>query len=162
MIIPNFRIGHGYDIHSIGINRTLILGGVKIKNSHGLIGHSDGDCLSHAIADSLLGAAGLVDIGNIFPNSNPNIKNINSQKILKYIYKKLLKLNYKIHNIDATIIIEYPIIQSFILKIKQTLSNSLTINIDKIGIKATTNEGNDSIGQKKAIAANAVSLIYKI
>ena len=157
----NFRIGQGYDIHTIVKARPLILGGVKISSTYGLIGHSDADCLSHAIADALLGAAGLGDIGCHFPDTELSIANINSQLILRYILEQLKKLAYSINNIDATVVIESPKINSYIPSMKSMLAASLDITANDIGIKATTNEGHDSIGSSCSIASYAVALIYK-
>lgn len=156
-----FRIGLGYDIHRLTSGRTLVLGGVTIPHEQGLDGHSDADCLSHAIADAILGAAGLPDIGHIFPNTDPRYKGINSQEILKESVQAASERGYRLVNIDATLIAEAPKIAPHLKDMKAILSASLGIPAEDIGIKATTNEGIDDIGQKRAMAAHAVALLEK-
>ncbi|GAB4274750.1 MAG TPA: 2-C-methyl-D-erythritol 2,4-cyclodiphosphate synthase [Opitutae bacterium] len=156
-----FRIGLGYDIHRLTSDRTLILGGVTIPHEQGLDGHSDADCLSHAIADAILGAAGLPDIGHFFPNTDPRYKGINSQEILKESVQAASERGYRLVNIDATLIAEAPKIAPHLKDMKAILSASLGIPAEDIGIKATTNEGIDDIGQKRAMAAHAVALLEK-
>ena len=157
-----FRIGHGYDIHSTISSRPLILGGVHFPESpHGLDGHSDADCLTHAICDALLGALSLPDIGHFFPNTDPAYKNINSQKLLRQVAAEIRTRGWEIVNIDATLIAEQPKIYPRLAEMKSTLATTLEITPGQIGLKATTNEGNDAVGQCKAISAHAVCLIEK-
>jgi 2-C-methyl-D-erythritol 2,4-cyclodiphosphate synthase len=155
----SLRIGHGYDIHRIAEGGPLVLGGVEFPVEFRLEGHSDADCLTHAICDALLGAAGLPDIGHHFPNTDPNYKNINSQKLLQEVTRLIKEKGYSILNIDASLIAEKPKISEHLHAMKQTLANSTGLSIDNIGLKATTNEGVDDIGQGLAIAAHAVCLI---
>ncbi len=157
----NFRIGHGYDIHRIVAGRPLVLGGVKFDTDFGLDGHSDADCVSHAICDALLGAAGLPDIGHFFPNTDPAYKNIDSQILLARVCGELSKRSFAIGNIDVSILAEKPQIYPHIAAMKAAIAKSTHLPISNIGIKATTNEGIDDIGRGLAIAAHAVVLIAK-
>ncbi len=154
-----FRIGHGYDIHRIAKARVLVLGGVTFDTDYGLEGHSDADCLTHAICDALLGAAGLPDIGHFFPPSDPAYKGINSQLLLSKVIAELKKHHFQVINIDSTLIAEKPKILAHVPAMKIALAASTGLNPSAIGIKATTNEGIDDIGLGLAIAAHAVVLI---
>jgi 2-C-methyl-D-erythritol 2,4-cyclodiphosphate synthase len=158
----NFRIGHGYDIHRIVAGRPLVLGGVKFDTDFGLDGHSDADCVTHAICDALLGAAGLPDIGHFFPNTDPVYKNIDSQVLLARVCGELSKRGFAIGNIDATVIAEKPKIFPHLAAMKAALAKSTHLPVSNIGLKATTNEGVDEIGRGLAIAAHAVALIAKV
>ena len=153
------RIGHGYDIHRLGEGRALILGGVTIPHSKGLIGHSDSDCLTHAMAEAILGGAGLPDIGHFFPDSDPACKGMDSQEILRRAKREAGSIGYEIANIDATVIAEEPRLGPYIEAMKNVLSNTLDLTQDYIGIKATTSEGTGEIGRGGAIAAYAVALL---
>jgi 2-C-methyl-D-erythritol 2,4-cyclodiphosphate synthase len=156
-----FRIGHGYDIHRIVAGRPLVLGGVTFDTDYGLDGHSDADCLTHAICDALLGAAALPDIGHFFPNTDPAYKNIDSQVLLARVCAELSKRSFAISNIDATLIAEKPKIYPRLAEMKAALAKSTHLPVANIGLKATTNEGVDEIGRGEAIAAHAVVLIVK-
>ncbi len=153
------RIGHGYDIHRLVSGRPLVLGGVKFATDYGLEGHSDADCLTHAICDALLGAAGLPDLGHFFPNTDPTYKNADSQELLKRVCAEIAKLGFDVVNIDATLIAEKPKIAPRLSEMKATLAKSTGLLPDEIGIKATTNEGVGELGRGAAIAAHAVCLI---
>ncbi len=155
------RIGHGYDIHRTIAGRPLVLGGVRFDCPFGLDGHSDADCLTHAICDALLGAAGLPDIGHHFPNTDPAFKNIDSQLLLQRVVADLAARGWKIANIDASLIAEKPKIAPHLAEMKATLAKSAGIAPEQIGVKATTNEGSDDIGRGLAIAAHAVALIER-
>ena len=157
----NLRIGHGYDIHRIVNGRPLVLGGVRFETDYGLEGHSDADCLTHAICDALLGAAALPDIGHFFPNTNPAYKNIDSQILLQRVTAELTALGWHIVNIDASLIAEKPKIYPRLAEMKTALARSTGLEVSRIGLKASTNEGIDQIGQGLAIAAHAVALIQK-
>ena len=156
------RIGHGYDIHRTIAGRPLVLGGVRFDCPFGLDGHSDADCLTHAICDALLGAAGLPDIGHHFPNTDPAFKNIDSQLLLQRVVADLATRGWKIANIDASLIAEKPKIAPHLAAMKATLAKSAGITPEQIGVKATTNEGSDDIGRGLAIAAHAVALIERV
>lgn len=155
------RVGLGYDIHPFTVGRRLVLGGVEIDYPKGLKGHSDADCLSHAVADALLGAMGLPDIGHYFPNTDPRYKDMNSQEILMKCSEELRRNGWKVANIDVMIIAEEPKIAPHIESMKKVMGQSLGIAIAQLGIKATTNEGIGDIGRGAGIAAHAVALIAK-
>jgi len=158
----NFRIGHGYDIHRIVPGRPLVLGGVKFDTDFGLDGHSDADCVTHAICDALLGAAGLPDIGHFFPNTDPVYKDIDSQVLLAKVCAELSRRSFAIGNIDATVIAEQPKIFPHLAAMKAALAKSTHLPVTNIGLKATTNEGVGDLGRGLAIAAHAVALIAKV
>ena len=158
----NLRIGHGYDIHRIVGGRPMVLGGVRFDVDYGLDGHSDADCLTHAICDALLGAAGLPDIGHFFPNHDPAYKDIDSQILLQRVIAALSERGFHPVNIDASLIAEKPKIFPMLAAMKTALASSTGLPVDRIGLKATTNEGIDEIGRGLAIAAHAVCLIEKV
>lgn len=155
------KVGIGYDIHRLARGRKLILGGVEIKSSKGLLGHSDGDVLTHAIIDAILGALGKGDIGLHFPDTNPEYKDISSLILLKETMKILTKSKYRINNLDTIIIAESPKITPDAERIKEKLAPLLKINKKLINIKAKTNEGIGEVGKGKAIAAFAMVSIRK-
>jgi 2-C-methyl-D-erythritol 2,4-cyclodiphosphate synthase len=159
--MSTLRIGHGYDIHRIVSGRPLVLGGVTFATDYGLDGHSDADCLTHALCDALLGAAGLPDIGHFFPNHDPAYKNIDSQILLRRVIAALKERGYTPVNIDASLIAEKPKIQPHLTAMKTALAASTGLPVESVGLKATTNEGVDEIGRGLAIAAHAVCLIEK-
>jgi len=161
MSASNLRIGHGYDIHRIVPGRALVLGGVRFATDYGLEGHSDADCLTHAICDALLGAAGLPDIGHFFPNDNPAWKGADSQGLLARVIGELKAVGFSAVNIDATVIAEKPRIRPHVPAMKAALARSTGLPAGAIGIKATTHEGVGEIGRGAAIAAHAVALIEK-
>lgn len=150
------RVGIGYDIHRMVEERKLFLGGVEIPYVKGLIGYSDGDVLLHAIADAILGALALGDIGQYFPDSDPNYKDIPSKEILKKVAEILLSKKHAVNNIDTMIIAEEPKVSPFKDKMAAAIAGILGIDRTKVSIKATTNEGVGSLGQGDAIAAYAV------
>ena len=156
------RIGHGYDIHRTVQGRRLVLGGVGFDCDFGLEGHSDADCLTHAICDALLGAAALPDIGHYFPNTDPQWKDADSQLVLRQVIAGLREHGWRPVNVDATLIAERPKLAPRLDEMKAALARSTGLALDAIGLKATTNEGSDDIGRGHAIAAHAVALIEKI
>lgn len=156
------RIGHSFDIHQLVSDRPLILGGIQIPYEKGLLGHSDADVLLHAIAESMLGALSLGDLGTIYPDTNPDYKDMSSIKILKSIYDLIRQKGYEIGNIDATVYAEVPKLNPHIKDIKQSISKILNISIDQVSVKATTYEKLDAIGQGQAMAAEAVVLLKKV
>lgn len=155
------RIGHGYDVHRLVEGRELILGGVTIEYNKGLLGHSDADVLVHAIMDALLGAAGLGDIGQHFPASDDKFKGISSLKLLERVNTLLKAQNFRIINIDSTVILEEPKISKYIQSMKHNISSTLQCDVNLINIKATTEEGLGFTGIREGIAAHAVVLIKK-
>jgi 2-C-methyl-D-erythritol 2,4-cyclodiphosphate synthase len=157
-----YRIGHGYDIHRLVAGRPLVLGGVRFDTDYGLDGHSDADCLTHAICDALLGAAGLPDIGHFFPTTDPAYENINSQLLLQKVVAELRQRGWAPVNIDVTVIAEKPRILPRLGEMKLVLANSTGLPVEAVGLKATTNEGVGDLGRALAIAAHAVALIQGI
>jgi 2-C-methyl-D-erythritol 2,4-cyclodiphosphate synthase len=158
----SFRVGHGYDVHQFAEGRRCILGGVEIESKIGPLGHSDADVLSHAIADAILGAAALPDIGFYFPPSNDDFKGMDSQNILRKAVEEIGKKGYRLVNVDSALIAETPKIAPHIQAIKAKLADTLGLAPDDIGIKATTNEKMGWIGRREGLAAHAVCLIEKI
>ena len=155
------RIGMGYDVHKLVEDRDLILGGVKIPYSLGLLGHSDADVLLHAIMDSLLGAAALGDIGKHFPDSDHRYKGISSIELLKHVGSLLKENNWLIENIDSTIIAQKPKMAPHIEHMRKNISEALNINIDHINVKATTEEGLGFTGEGKGISSQSICLLTK-
>ncbi|MFA5500573.1 MAG: 2-C-methyl-D-erythritol 2,4-cyclodiphosphate synthase [Candidatus Omnitrophota bacterium] len=155
------KIGIGYDIHRLVEERKLFLGGVEIPYVKGLIGYSDGDVMLHAISDALLGALALGDIGQHFPNTNPDFKDIPSSEILKKVAHMVSEKNYTVNNIDVAIIAEEPKIMPFKDKMIEAISAVIGIDKSRINIKATTNEGVGSLGRGDAIAAYAVATVVE-
>lgn len=153
------RIGFGYDVHRLVKGRKLIIGGVEIKHSKGLEGHSDADVLMHSICDALFGAAGLRDIGFYFPNSEPKWKDAPSSIFLEECAKMLRNRKMKISNIDSTIIMEEPKINPYIDEMKKNVSKHLKIRISQIAIKATTSEGLGFVGAKQGCSAYTICLL---
>ncbi len=156
------RIGHGYDVHRFADKgEYIILGGVKIPYNNGLLAHSDGDVLAHAIADSLLGAIGERDIGFHFPDTDKEYENADSMVLLSTVGKILYGNGYTICNIDATIIAQAPKMAPHILEMRKNIANSLNIPYENINVKATTEEGLGFTGKKEGIAVHSVCLVDK-
>ncbi|MBV8378515.1 MAG: 2-C-methyl-D-erythritol 2,4-cyclodiphosphate synthase [Verrucomicrobia bacterium] len=155
-------VGIGYDVHRLIEGRKLILGGIEIPYHRGLDGHSDADVLTHAIADALLGAAGEKDIGHYFPNTDLSIKGIDSQEILRRVQAILTARRLAIVNIDCSLIAEAPKVSAHLSAMKTRLSETLQISPQRIGVKATTNEGLGFIGKGEGIAAMAVASLQQI
>lgn len=157
----NIRIGHGYDVHRLVENRKLIIGGVEIPHYLGLLGHSDADVLLHAICDSLLGAAALGDIGKHFPDNDMRYHNIDSMILLKHTVDLISSYGYSISNIDCTVIAQKPKIAPYIEAMRSNIATVLSIPIDCISVKATTEEKLGFTGNEEGISAHAVCIIYK-
>ncbi|MDR0590738.1 MAG: 2-C-methyl-D-erythritol 2,4-cyclodiphosphate synthase [Puniceicoccales bacterium] len=156
------RIGNGYDIHRLEPGRKLILGGVEIPFKKGLVGHSDADCLCHAITDALLGALALPDIGQFFPDTDPKTAGIDSTQMLRTIYEReILSRFFRVINVDSTIIAQEPHLASHLVGMRCALGGILGVAGDRIGIKATTSEGLGATGKRKAIACFATCLLEK-
>ena len=155
------RVGLGYDIHRLVLGRKLILGGIEIPSEMGLDGHSDADALTHALADAVLGALALPDIGHFFPNTDPHCLGMDSQEILRRSVAEAKTRGYKIGNVDIAVIAEKPKLAPHIPKMKERLAATLGVTVEDVGLKATTNEGCDTIGAGKAIAAHAVVLLVR-
>ena len=153
------RVGIGYDVHALVEGRKLILGGVDIPHSKGLDGHSDADVLMHAICDAILGALGEPDIGHFFPNTDPRWKGAPSHVFLREAARLIALREGAIVNLDATVIAQEPKIYPHIHNMKVNISEALQLNIEQVGIKATTNEGMGFIGREEGIAAMAVASV---
>jgi 2-C-methyl-D-erythritol 2,4-cyclodiphosphate synthase len=153
------RVGLGYDVHKFAKGRKLILGGVLIKYPRGLQGHSDADVLLHSICDSLLGAAGLEDIGHYFPNTDKKWKDVSSLVLLKETNRLIKKKNFKIINIDSIILLEEPKINPYINRMKKNICKALNIGKGRVSIKSTTCEGLGFIGLKKGSSAYTICSI---
>ncbi len=153
------RIGHGYDAHVYSKDRPLILGGVNIPYEMGLLAHSDGDAVLHALCDALLGAAALGDIGNYFPDTSDDFKGINSRILLSDVSKLIKEKNYILLNADITIVAQAPRLANYMLNMRENIAQDLVVSVDQINIKATTTEKMGFIGRKEGIAVHAVALI---
>ena len=159
---PPFRTGHGFDLHIFADNRDLILGGVKIPFHRGLLGHSDADCVIHALADCLLGAVALPDIGNLFPDSEPANKDIDSTIILERAVNEIKSFGYCCSNVDITIIAQKPKLSEYLPQMRMVLAKILQVEENCVGLKATTHEKIGSLGREEGIAAHAVCLLSRI
>lgn len=157
--MENYRVGTGYDVHRLVDGEKLILGGVQIPCEKGTLGHSDADVLLHAICDALLGALALGDIGSHFPDTDDHWKNISSLLLLENVHMMIKEKGYKVSNIDATLVLQSPKIQSYIPAMRKNITNSLSISEDAVSIKATTTEGLGFEGRGEGVSAQAVCLI---
>ena len=153
------RIGHGYDVHRLVEGRKLILGGVEIPYEKGLLGHSDADVLTHSVADSILGALAMGDIGKHFPDNDEKYKGADSIMLLKEVYNIMKEKGYKIGNIDVTVICQEPKLSPFTDKMREILADALSTEKDRISVKATTEEKLGFTGNKEGIASHAVCLL---
>ena len=153
------RIGHGYDVHKLVADRKLILGGVEIEYEKGLLGHSDADVLLHAICDALLGAAALGDIGKHFPDNDNAFKNIDSRILLRKTAELIGEKGFEISNVDATVLAQRPKLAGFIAKMRENIASDLQLDVSRINVKATTEEGLGFTGSGDGIAVHAVCLL---
>lgn len=153
------RIGQGYDVHKLTEGRELILGGVKIPYEKGLMGHSDADVLVHAVMDALLGAAALGDIGEHFPDTDPEYKGASSIRLLEQVGKLLDEKGFIIENIDATIIAQRPKLLTYRPKMAENMAKALNISVDRVSVKATTEEGLGFTGSGEGISSQAITLL---
>lgn len=157
-----FRIGHGYDVHKLVEGRKLILGGVDIPHTTGLLGHSDADVLVHAVMDAMLGALALGDIGHLFPDNDDNYKGADSMKLLAEVVGVCRENGYAIGNIDATVIAQAPKLAPHIVTMRENIAKVCGCDISQISVKATTEEKLGFTGEKLGISAHAVALMTKI
>ena len=153
------RIGHGYDVHKLVPDRDLILGGVKLEHSLGLLGHSDADVLLHAVSDALLGAAGLGDIGKHFPDTDPKYKVADSLKLLAIVGEKVKAAGYRISNIDVTMIAQRPKLKNHIPQMVSNIARALELAESRVNVKATTEEWLGFTGKEEGMACHAVCLL---
>lgn len=156
-----YRVGHGYDVHKLTDNRKLILGGVEIPYEKGLLGHSDADVLVHAVCDALLGAAALGDIGKHFPDTDARYKNADSIALLRHVCSLLSENNFRICNIDATVIAQRPKISRYIENMRENIAVACNIGVSDVSVKATTEEGLGFTGTGEGIASHCVAMICK-
>lgn len=156
------RIGIGYDVHRLAPDRKLILGGIEIPHDKGLLGHSDADVLVHAVMDALLGAIGGGDIGQLFPDQDPQYKGISSLLLLKKVMEKIREAGYRIGNIDAVVIAQKPKLSGYFPEMKKSLSRVMGCEEGKISLKATTEERLGFTGREEGIAAQAVCLLEEL
>lgn len=157
----DIRVGHGFDVHAFAENRRLIVGGVDIPHDRGLAGHSDADVLLHAICDALLGAAGLGDIGRHFPDTDMAFAGIDSRILLRRVAEQLQQRNWRVGNVDATIIAQAPKMAPHIARMTAHIADDLGIALDRVNVKATTTEKLGFTGRGEGIAAEAVCLIAR-
>ena len=153
------RIGHGYDVHKLVPGRDLILGGVKIDHHLGLLGHSDADVMLHAVSDALLGAAGLRDIGYHFPDTDPKYKGADSRVLLREVRQKVTDAGYRISNVDVTMIAQKPKLKPHIEQMLANIASDLQIDVSRVNVKATTEEGLGFTGQGWGMSCHAVCLL---
>ena len=153
------RCGIGYDLHRLETGRKLIVGGIELALDKGPAGHSDGDVLAHALCDALLGAAGLGDIGTHFPDTDPKWKGANSLIFLEHAKKLLAERNFAIEHVDAVVILERPKLGPHFPKMREALAGALGVQVERIHLKAKTNEGVDAVGRGEAIAAQVVATL---
>lgn len=156
------RIGHGYDVHCLVVGRKLILGGVEIPFEKGLLGHSDADVLAHAVADALLGAAAMGDIGHLFPDTDDRFAGADSLKLLAEVTARLNAAGYRVCNVDATVLCQRPKLVPHIDKMRQNLAAACGVDVARMSVKATTEEGLGFTGTGEGIAAHAVCLIEEL
>lgn len=156
-----FRTGIGFDVHALSENRKLILGGIEIPHKKGLLGHSDADALLHSITDAMLGALALGDIGQHFPDTNPEYKDTDSAFFLRQTHKLIMKKGYNIGNIDSMISLQSPKIADYILRMRENIAAILNIELDQISVKAGTNEKLGFVGREEGIAVFSTVLLIK-
>ncbi len=159
-MIP-YKIGHGYDVHRLVSGRPLILGGVRIPHHLGLLGHSDADCLLHAVMDAVLGALGEGDIGRHFPDSDPCYFGADSRTLARAVAEKMIARGYRIGNLDATVMAERPKLAPYIEAMRAEVAAAFFCPAEAVNIKATTEEGLGFTGEERGIAAHAVCLLYR-
>jgi 2-C-methyl-D-erythritol 2,4-cyclodiphosphate synthase len=157
----NYRVGIGHDVHRLVLGRQLMLGGIKVTHTHGLDGHSDADVVLHAVCDAILGAAGLGDIGEHFPNTDSKYKGVSSSKFLRQISKMIHQAGWSVENIDVMILAEEPKLQKYKPQMKLFIAQELGIEGPQVNIKAGTHEGLGFIGAKEGMAAYAIVLLKK-
>lgn len=158
---PPFRIGLGYDIHRLVAGRRCVLAGVEIPSEVGPEGHSDADVVLHAVADAILGAAGLPDIGQLFPNTDPSLAGMDSARIVERALREARALGWQVGNVDLTLLAERPKIARHVPAMRARLAQLLGVEVGQVGVKATTQEGLDAVGEGRGIACHAVVLLFK-
>jgi 2-C-methyl-D-erythritol 2,4-cyclodiphosphate synthase len=160
--VPLWRIGEGWDTHALVPNRKLMMGGVEIPHTHGLLGHSDADALCHAITDALFGAAALGDIGKHFPDTDPQFQGADSLALLTEAARRVRAASWQIGNVDSTIVAQAPKMAPHIPAMRQRLAFALGVQVDQVNVKAKTAENMGPVGELKAIETRAVCLLFRI
>ncbi|MDH1007172.1 2-C-methyl-D-erythritol 2,4-cyclodiphosphate synthase [Pseudomonas nicosulfuronedens] len=155
------RIGHGYDVHRFGEGDFITLGGVRIPHKFGLVAHSDGDVLLHALSDALLGACALGDIGKHFPDTDPQFKGADSRALLRHVLSLVEAKGWKVENVDTTIIAQAPKMAPHIQSMRETIAADLKVELDQVNVKATTTEKLGFTGREEGIAVHAVALLVR-
>lgn len=158
----NIRIGHGYDVHKFGGTGPIVIAGVRINHVMGLIAHSDGDVVLHALCDALLGALALGDIGKHFPDTDPTLAGVDSRELLRHVYKLVTKQQYQLGNLDLTIVAQVPKMAPHIESMRENIAQDLNVDMSQINVKATTTEELGFAGRKEGIAAYAVVLLTQL
>jgi 2-C-methyl-D-erythritol 2,4-cyclodiphosphate synthase len=158
----SFRVGFGIDFHQLVPGRDLLIGGVKLPHTKGALGHSDADVLLHAICDALLGAACLGDIGDHFPDTSSDFKNIDSKILLQKTARLIAEAGYKVENIDSTVCLEKPKIKQYIPEMCNVIATILSLRENAVSIKATTSEGMGFVGREEGVAAYATALLISV
>ena len=156
------RVGIGFDIHRLAVGRRLVLGGVELPWDMGLVGHSDADVICHALIDALCGAAGIGDIGTLFPDSDPKYKDVRSLELLREVAEHCRRARWVVENVDVTLLAQVPRLAPYREEIRQNLAGALSIDAAAVGLKATTTDHLGPIGQGEALAAQAVALLREI
>jgi 2-C-methyl-D-erythritol 2,4-cyclodiphosphate synthase len=157
----DIRIGHGFDVHALAEGLPLIIGGIKIKHTKGCVAHSDGDVAIHAICDALLGALALGDIGKLFPDTSAEFKGIDSKILLRRVCDVINEKGYKISNIDCTIAMQRPKLRPHIDNMRQTMADVMSLDVDRVSVKATTTEKLGFEGREEGVSVDAVALLIK-
>lgn len=153
------RIGSGYDVHRLAKGEPLIIGGVDIPWEYGLAGHSDADVLLHAVADALLGAAALGDLGTHFPDTDPTYEGMSSMELLRLVAKRVADAGYQVGNVDATVLLEQPKLSPYVLEMRANIAEAIGVDRDHVSVKATTGEGMGFVGAQEGAATHAVCLL---
>ncbi len=153
------RIGYGYDVHPLGPDRKLIVGGIEIPHTKGLLGHSDSDVLIHAVCDALLGAMGEGDLGRHYPSSDPKYKGISSVKLLEDVMGKLKAKGYRVGNIDTVIVAQAPRLASYLPAMQKKIAETANLDLDSVNVKVKSGEGLDAVGHEEGMIAHAVCVI---
>ena len=159
--MANFRIGHGFDVHRFGGEGPCLLGGVKVPYEQGLVAHSDGDVVLHAVCVALLGALALGDIGQLYPDNDDKFLGIDSRVLLRDVYKRVSELGYVVGNLDVTIMAQAPKMLSYELQMRTNIASDLEVELSQVSVKATTTEKLGFVGRKEGIAVEAVVLLCK-
>lgn len=157
----DYRIGHGYDVHALADGLPLIIGGVRINHAKGCVAHSDGDVLAHALSDALLGAAALGDIGLHFPDTSADYKGVDSMKLLAEVVALLRKKGFKALNVDCTLVMQAPKLRPYIDDMRKNIADVMGLRLDRVSVKATTEERLGFTGREEGVAAHAVTMVIK-